>query len=190
MPIPISARYGDNVSSRSERTPWYRGPRLLEYLETIDVEDDRASKPFRFPVQWVNRPNSRFPRLCGNDRERHRQCGRPDRVAAVRTSPPGSRGLSTADGDLADAQARRRGDAHAGRRDRRRARRYARRAGDRPQVADQFAAHLSGCRTSRCSRAAPICMRINNRTLAATVTAIKHQIDVNTLDSWPRRRSR
>ena len=63
--IPISARYGDNVSSRSERTPWYSGPHLLDYLETVDVEDDRAGKPFRMPVQWVNRPNSDFRGFAG-----------------------------------------------------------------------------------------------------------------------------
>ncbi len=63
--IPVSARYGDNVSSRSERTPWYSGPHLLDYLETVDVEDDRAGKPFRMPVQWVNRPNADFRGFSG-----------------------------------------------------------------------------------------------------------------------------
>ena len=63
--IPMSARYGDNVSSRSKRTPWYSGPHLLDYLETVDVEDDRAGKPFRMPVQWVNRPNSDFRGFAG-----------------------------------------------------------------------------------------------------------------------------
>ena len=58
--IPISARYGDNVSSRSKRTPWYSGPHLLDYLETVDVSEDRAARPFRMPVQWVNRPNLDF----------------------------------------------------------------------------------------------------------------------------------
>ena len=69
-PIPISARFGDNVSSPSARTPWYSGPTLLDYLESIDVEEDRAQAPFRLPVQWVNRPEPRFPRLCRHDRER------------------------------------------------------------------------------------------------------------------------
>ncbi|MBV8662440.1 MAG: 50S ribosome-binding GTPase, partial [Hyphomicrobiales bacterium] len=45
--IPISARYGDNVSSLSVRTPWYNGPHLLSFLETIEVEDDRRDAPFR-----------------------------------------------------------------------------------------------------------------------------------------------
>src|SRR5262245_31253154 len=54
--IPISARYGDNVISSSDRTRWYHGPSLLDYLETIEVESGLLSKPFRMPVQWVNRP--------------------------------------------------------------------------------------------------------------------------------------
>jgi bifunctional enzyme CysN/CysC len=49
--IPISARYGDNVCSRSSRTPWYSGCHLLEHLETVDAGDDRAGRPFRMPVQ-------------------------------------------------------------------------------------------------------------------------------------------
>ena len=63
--IPVSARFGDNVSSPSERTPWYSGPHLLDYLEMVDVEEDRAGKPFRMPVQWVNRPNSDFRGFAG-----------------------------------------------------------------------------------------------------------------------------
>ena len=54
IPIPISARYGDNVIERSGNTPWYRGPSLLAHLETIDIDSDALSKPFRFRLQWVN----------------------------------------------------------------------------------------------------------------------------------------
>ena len=63
--IPISARFGDNVTHRSERTPWYGGPPLLALIETIEVEDPAAAKPLRFPVQWVNRPNSDFRGFAG-----------------------------------------------------------------------------------------------------------------------------
>src|SRR5450759_1263412 len=59
-PIPISARYGDNVSSTSTRIPWYRGPALLSYLEDVNVDDDRAKKSFRMAVQWVNRAHLDF----------------------------------------------------------------------------------------------------------------------------------
>jgi sulfate adenylyltransferase large subunit len=58
--IPISAKRGDNISSRSAEMPWYRGPVLLDHLETVDVEEAAADDAFRFPVQWVSRPNSEF----------------------------------------------------------------------------------------------------------------------------------
>jgi sulfate adenylyltransferase large subunit len=58
--IPISAKRGDNISSHSAEMPWYRGPALLQHLETVNVEDAAADNAFRFPVQWVSRPNSEF----------------------------------------------------------------------------------------------------------------------------------
>ena len=63
--IPISARFGDNVSSRSARTPWYQGAHLLEHLERIEVEEDRRAAPFRLPVQWINRPHLDFRGFTG-----------------------------------------------------------------------------------------------------------------------------
>lgn len=63
--IPMSARFGDNVSRRSENTGWYAGPTLIDYLESIDVEQDVSQKPFRFPVQYVNRPNLDFRGFAG-----------------------------------------------------------------------------------------------------------------------------
>ena len=50
-PIPMSARFGDNVSTQSERMPWYKGAHLLSHLEQVDVEDDLTSRPFRMAVQ-------------------------------------------------------------------------------------------------------------------------------------------
>src|SRR5471032_1505051 len=64
-PIPMSARHGDNVTLRSTKTPWYSGLTLIDHLETVDVESDTAQKPFRFPVQWVNRPNLDFRGFSG-----------------------------------------------------------------------------------------------------------------------------
>jgi sulfate adenylyltransferase large subunit len=58
--IPLSALHGDNVITSSGRTPWFQGPSLLEYLETVDVTRDLTALPFRFPVQLVNRPNDEF----------------------------------------------------------------------------------------------------------------------------------
>lgn len=65
VPIPMSARYGDNVTRASENTPWYSGPSLLDHLETVDVEEGLAERPFRFPVQYVNRPNLDFRGFAG-----------------------------------------------------------------------------------------------------------------------------
>ncbi|TGQ51301.1 sulfate adenylyltransferase subunit CysN [Mesorhizobium sp. M1C.F.Ca.ET.193.01.1.1] len=63
--IPMSARFGDNVTSRSERTPWYSGPSLIEHLETVSVDEAAVELPFRFPVQYVNRPNLDFRGFAG-----------------------------------------------------------------------------------------------------------------------------
>ncbi len=59
-PIPLSALHGDNVTSRSQFTSWYTGPTLLGYLETVEPDRSQFDHPFRFPVQWVNSPDSSF----------------------------------------------------------------------------------------------------------------------------------
>jgi sulfate adenylyltransferase large subunit len=63
--IPVSALHGDNVITTSDRTPWFDGPSLLEYLETVEVTRDLTSLPFRFPVQLVLRPNHEFRGYAG-----------------------------------------------------------------------------------------------------------------------------
>ncbi|MEE2878838.1 MAG: sulfate adenylyltransferase subunit CysN [Pseudomonadota bacterium] len=63
--IPVSALAGDNVVTNSERTAWYDGPPLMEYLDTVEIRSDVAEKPFRMPVQWVNRPNLDFRGFAG-----------------------------------------------------------------------------------------------------------------------------
>ena len=66
VPIPLCARVGDNVAERSARTPWYRGPNLLEYLESVTIGEALGqAKRFHFPVQWVNRPNLDFRGYAG-----------------------------------------------------------------------------------------------------------------------------
>ncbi len=178
--IPVSARDGDNVSSRSERTPWYSGPHLLGYLETIDVEDDRAGKPFRMPVQWVNRPNADFRGFAGTvvsgrtkpgDEVVVLPSGRATKIKAV-FGPSGKSGAAQI-GDsvtltLADEIDVSRGDMFAAPR-------------DRPQVADQFAAHLVWMSAENPFPGRPYLMKVNHSTLPATVTEIKHRIDVTTL---------
>ena len=63
--IPVSALAGDNVVVSSGNTPWYDGPPLMEYLDTIEIASDAQEKPFRMPVQWVNRPNLDFRGFAG-----------------------------------------------------------------------------------------------------------------------------
>ena len=63
--FPLSARDGDNVVERSERTPWYEGPALLDFLETVPIHADRNFRDFRYPVQYVLRPNLDFRGFCG-----------------------------------------------------------------------------------------------------------------------------
>ena len=65
VPIPMSARYGQNVTRRADEMPWYEGPTLLHHLETVKIDDNAALRPFRFPVQYVNRPNRDFRGYCG-----------------------------------------------------------------------------------------------------------------------------
>ena len=63
--IPLSALEGDNVVTRSQRTPWYDGPALLEFLETVHIGNDHNLKDFRYPVQYVVRPDLDFRGFCG-----------------------------------------------------------------------------------------------------------------------------
>jgi sulfate adenylyltransferase large subunit len=101
--VPLAARDGDNITSRSQRMPWYQGPSLLEYLETVEVVPVRASA-FRMPVQWVNRPDSRFRGYCGLIASGDVHPGMP-----VQVLPSGQRThvarVVTMDGDLAYGRA-------------------------------------------------------------------------------------
>lgn len=63
--IPLSALDGDNVVDKSDRTPWYEGPSLLEFLETVHIGNDHNLQDFRYPVQYVLRPNLDFRGFCG-----------------------------------------------------------------------------------------------------------------------------
>lgn len=63
--IPLSALDGDNVVDKSERTPWYEGLSLLDFLETVHIDSDNNFSDFRFPVQYVLRPNLDFRGFCG-----------------------------------------------------------------------------------------------------------------------------
>lgn len=66
--IPLSALDGDNVVDKSERTPWYKGISLLDFLETVHIDNDHNFTDFRFPVQYVLRPNLLAARFWDNDK--------------------------------------------------------------------------------------------------------------------------
>ncbi len=102
--IPISALNGDNVLTRSNRTPWYQGPPLLEFLEQVEVSDTALRKPFRMRVQWVNRPHLDFRGYCGTIAS---GVVRPGDELAVAASGRTSRvaRIVTLDGDLDEAVA-------------------------------------------------------------------------------------
>ena len=180
-PIPMSARYGDNVTRRSDKTPWYQGPTLLEHLETIDVESDVEAKPFRFPVQWVNRPNLDFRGFSGTIASGVVRPGDKVTVAASGRETAIAR-IVTYDGDLPEARA---GDAVtltlADEVDVMR--------GDvlapptaRPEVADQFAAHVIWMGDEPMLPGRPYLMRIGTRYVPVRITSLKHKVDVDTLE--------
>src|SRR6185295_12667311 len=65
VPIPLSGVHGDNICSPLGNTPWYDGPSLLHHLESVEIDDGRRARPFRMPVQWVNRPHLDFRGVAG-----------------------------------------------------------------------------------------------------------------------------
>jgi bifunctional enzyme CysN/CysC len=178
--IPISARFGDNVSSPSGKMPWYDGPPLLSYLEAIDVEDDYDLRAFRLPVQWVNRPHLDFRGFAGNIASGSLRAG--DEVVVLPSGQiskvtsilgPGGRIESAKANDavtvtLADEIDVARGDMLAS-------------ARARPSVADQFAAHLVWMSANPLLPGRSYLMKVNHVTVGATVTKLKHSIDTDSL---------
>ena len=177
--VPLSALKGDNLLQRSSATPWYQGPTLLEWLENVDVERARDDVGFRLPVQWVNRPNQDFRGFSGTI-----SSGRVRPGDDVVVLPSGQRSkvarIVVAEGDLATAGAGQaitltladevdvsRGDVIAV-------------ASQPPQVADQFAAHVLWMGESPLLPGRAYLLKSGTRTVNATVTEIKHRIDVNT----------
>jgi sulfate adenylyltransferase large subunit len=102
--VPVSALLGDNIVESSGRTPWFQGPCMLEYLETVDIPTVSGSAPFRFPVQRVVRPGDSFRGYAGQVVAGSIRPGDPIHVlpAGRRTYV---RGIATFDGDLPLAHA-------------------------------------------------------------------------------------
>lgn len=104
LPIRLSARHGDNVTTLSGRTPWYAGPTLLDYLEVVDPKGEEAAAPLRFPVEWVNRPNGEFRGVAGTVASGRVAVGDRIAVAGSGRIAPVER-IVTFDGDLPAAEA-------------------------------------------------------------------------------------
>src|SRR6187551_2669108 len=105
LAIPVSGLGGDNVGERSQRMPWYSGPSLLEQLDSVPLDAAAdADKPFRLPVQWVNRPDLSFRGFAGQVASGSVRQGMDVRVLPSGRTTKVSR-IVTADGDLDEAGA-------------------------------------------------------------------------------------
>jgi bifunctional enzyme CysN/CysC len=179
--IPLSAVHGDNVVARSAQLGWYEGATLLEHLESVPLEAGAAGSALRLPVQWVNRPHADFRgfagriasgRVASGDRIRVLPAGREARIARI----------VTADGDLGAAVAGQsvtvtldaeidvsRGDVIAA-------------ADAAPEVAAQFEATVIWLHEEPMLQGRAYLMKAGTRTVAATISPLKHRINVNTLE--------
>ncbi len=179
--IPISARYGDNVTAASAKLGWYEGPTLLAHLEQVETGTVDHAAPFRMPVQWISRPDPDFRGFAGT-------------VAGGAVHPgdgvvvAGSGRLSTVrrivshDGDLpravsgdavtltlSDEVDISRGDVLA--------------APDaRPEVSDQLAAHIVWMDEAPLLPGRSYLLKIGTRTVSASVSALKHKVDINSFE--------
>lgn len=182
--IPISARYGENVTSGASSMPWYTGPSLLEFLEEIDLDLDAQDAAFRMPVQWVNRPDLNFRGFAGTVVSGAIAPGDEIVVAGNGTTAKVER-IVTADGELDRASAGEaitivldreldvsRGDVFGA-------------AEDRPQVSDQFAAEMLWMNEQALLPGRSYLLKIGTSVVPATITALKHKIDINTYEEQP-----
>jgi bifunctional enzyme CysN/CysC len=178
--IPVAARFGDNVTARSARMPWYNGPTLLEHLHAVEVSGGDCDRPFRFPVQWVNRPNGEFRGYCGTIASGSIAPGKQVLIAGSSRCAR-VKEIVTFEGALAGAQAGdavtltleseidiARGDLLAD-------------PGAPPEFVDQFAAHVVWLSEHPLVPGRSYFLKIGTRTVSATVTALKHRVDVDTL---------
>ena len=181
-PIPLSALKGDNMLVHSDQTPWYHGPTLMAYLETVEVNEQRQQAgALRLPVQWVNRPNLDFRGFAGTiasgmvkpgDRIRAQPSGRESVVTRIVTAN-GDLPLAVAGQSitltLADEIDISRGDVISG--------------CDSPaEVADQFETTLVWMSEEAMLPGRPYLLKIGTRTVTATITEPKYKVNVNTME--------
>jgi bifunctional enzyme CysN/CysC len=179
--IPLSALRGDNITQPSENMAWYRGPTLMGFLEDVEIDDTNHGAPFRFQVQWVNRPNLDFRGFSGTivggmvrvgDRIRVLPSGVESNVARI----------VTLDGDLQHAVAGQavtltlsdevdasRGDVISC-------------VDARPEVADQFEAHLVWMHEQPMYVGRPYLLKSGTRTVAFSISQLKYKVNVNTIE--------
>ena len=178
--IALSALNGDNMLEPSARMPWYTGTTLLEHLETVAVNETRRDLGLRMPVQWVCRPDQHFRGFAGTivsgavtpgDEIVVLPSGRRSRVARIVDGGGGDLSLANAGRavtlTLEDEIDISRGDVIAA-------------ASAPPEVADQFAAHVLWMGEHALLPGRPYWLKIGVRTVGASVTEIKHRVDVNT----------
>jgi bifunctional enzyme CysN/CysC len=179
--IPISALRGDNIVVSADQMPWYKGVTLLNYLETVTIEDQSADGPFRLPVQWVNRPDHDFRSYCGTIASGQIRVG--DQVvvpASGQTSLVAQ--ILTMDESLQEARAGQavtlcledeidisRGDLLSS-------------TNKRLEYADQFKASVVWMSAEALIAGRSYVLKIGTTTVAAQVTEIKHKVNVNTLE--------
>ena len=178
-PIPISARYGANIATKSADMSWYDGPSLLAHLETISIDENASEKPFRFPIQWVNRPNLDFRGFSGQVASGKVSVGDAVTVAKSGQQTTVER-IVTYDGDqtsafegqavtlvLSDEVELSRGNLLVS-------------PTARPNVADQFQAHVIWFAHEALIPGRTYILKTETDSVSATVTTLKYSIDINT----------
>ncbi len=182
--IPMSALKGDNVVEKSPATPWYFGPPLLNHLETVHIASDRNLEDFRFPVQYVLRPNLNFRGFAGTIASGIVKKGDPIlALPSGRTSKVKS--IVTFDGELDEAFAPQavtitledeidvsRGDMLVA-------------PGNEPHVASQIEAMVVWMHEKPFVPGRSYWIKHTTRTVAGEIAEIRHGVDVNTLDRKP-----
>jgi bifunctional enzyme CysN/CysC len=182
--IPMSALAGDNITANSDNMAWYQGPPLMEYLETVPVDDERTKASFRMPVQWVNRPNLDFRGFSGQIASGSIKPG--DKVKTLPSAKETTiERIVVHGGDLKEAVAGQsvtltfadevdtsRGDVICA-------------AGEPAEVADQFQARVLWMADNEMLPGRRYLLKIGAKTVTATVLDLKFGIDVNTIQDKP-----
>jgi len=182
VPMPISGFKGDNVTALSDNTPWYQGPTLVDHLETVEVDTSiDQTKPFRMPVQWVNRPNLDFRGFSGLVATGSVKPGDKIRVLPSGKTSAVSR-VVTIDRDLDEAVAGQsvtvcfedeidcsRGSVIAA-------------ADNPPEVSDQFEATIIWMNDEALHVGRAYWLKLGTQMVSVTVHEPKYKVDVNTME--------